>query len=120
MSSFNIETGELYKTVKFLRDNGCAFQYFDDSYFNGRTIQVNGKELLHFASCSYLGLETHPALINAAIEAVKKFGTQTALANYLGVTRQYLSIVKHGKQNPKWLIDRIIDIAKGILHANPN
>ena len=77
MSNFNIETGELYKTVKFLRDNGCAFQYFDDPCFNGRTIHVNGKELLHFASCSYLGLEKHPALINAAIEAVKKFGTQT-------------------------------------------
>jgi 7-keto-8-aminopelargonate synthetase-like enzyme len=77
MSSFNIETGELYKTVKFLQDNGCAFQYFEDTGFNGRTIHVNGKELLHFASCSYLGLETHPALINAAIEAVKKFGTQT-------------------------------------------
>jgi 7-keto-8-aminopelargonate synthetase-like enzyme len=77
MSSFNIETSELFNTVKFLKENGCVFQYFEDDHYNGRTVTVNGKELLHFASCSYLGLETHPALINAAIEAVKKYGTQT-------------------------------------------
>ncbi len=77
MSSFNIQTSELFNTVKFLKENGCVFQYFEDDHYNGRTVTVNGKELLHFASCSYLGLETHPALINAAIEAVKKYGTQT-------------------------------------------
>jgi 7-keto-8-aminopelargonate synthetase-like enzyme len=60
MNGFNIEISELYHTVKHLKENGCTFQYFDDSSFNGRTINVNKKELLHFASCSYLGLETHP------------------------------------------------------------
>jgi len=77
MNSFNIELTELYKVVKHLQKNGFAFQYFEDSSFNGRTITINGKELIHFASCSYLGLETHPLLIDAAIEAVKKYGTQT-------------------------------------------
>jgi DNA-binding Xre family transcriptional regulator len=43
--------------------------------------------------------------------AVKKFGTQTALADHLGITRQYISIIKHGKQKPKCLIDRIVEIA---------
>jgi 7-keto-8-aminopelargonate synthetase-like enzyme len=77
MNSFNIETGELFADVKHLQESGCAFQYFEDSNYNGRTITVNKKELLHFASCSYLGLEKHPDLINAAIDAVKKYGTQT-------------------------------------------
>jgi len=77
MNSFNIETSELFSDVKYLQENGCVFQYFEDSHFNGRTITVNKKELVHFASCSYLGLETHPDLINAAIEAVKRYGTQT-------------------------------------------
>jgi len=77
MNSFNIETSELFQVVKQLQENGYAFQYFEDSHFNGRTITVNKKELLHFASCSYLGLETHPDLINAAIEAIRKYGTQT-------------------------------------------
>jgi 7-keto-8-aminopelargonate synthetase-like enzyme len=77
MQKFNIETNELFPVVKHLQENGCAFQYFEDSHFNGRTVTVNQKELLHFASCSYLGLETHPALIDASIEAIKKYGTQT-------------------------------------------
>ncbi|NBC84313.1 MAG: aminotransferase class I/II-fold pyridoxal phosphate-dependent enzyme [Bacteroidetes bacterium] len=75
----NIErnNNDLYKVLKSLQSNGCVFQYFEDSDFNGRTIEVQGKELLHFASCSYLGLEKHPALINGSIDAVKKYGTQT-------------------------------------------
>lgn len=77
MNGFDFEPSELYHTVKHLQNNGCAFQYFEDTKYNGRTITVNNKKLLHFASCSYLGLETHPSLINAAIEALKSYGTQT-------------------------------------------
>ncbi|MDB5282869.1 MAG: 7-keto-8-aminopelargonate synthetase-related enzyme [Bacteroidota bacterium] len=47
-----------------------------DEYFDGRTITVNGKELIFFSSCSYLGLETHPAMKLAAIEAIERYGTQ--------------------------------------------
>lgn len=43
--------------------------------------------------------------------AVKKFGTQTALANFLGIQKQYLSAIKTGKQKPKQLINEIIRIA---------
>jgi 7-keto-8-aminopelargonate synthetase-like enzyme len=77
MNGFNITPNELYYTVKHLQENGCVFQYFQDDQYNGRQITVNNNKLVHFASCSYLGLETHPALINASIEAVRKFGTQT-------------------------------------------
>ena len=75
MNGFDFEPSELYYTVKHLQNNGCAFQYFGDTNYNGRTITVNNKKLLHFASCSYLGLETHPDLINAAIGALKRYGT---------------------------------------------
>jgi 7-keto-8-aminopelargonate synthetase-like enzyme len=77
MSKFNIEISNLYQQAKHLQENGCVFQYFEDTNFNGRTVRVDGKELLHFASCSYLGLEKHPLMIEAAIDAVKKYGTQT-------------------------------------------
>ena len=73
----NIEQIELFKSIKFLHDNGCVFQYFDDEEYNGRTVHVNNKELIHFASCSYLGIEKHDALINGAIEALKRYGSQT-------------------------------------------
>jgi 7-keto-8-aminopelargonate synthetase-like enzyme len=77
MNGFDFEPSELYHTVKYLQNNGCVFQYFDDSNYDGRTITVNNQKLLHFASCSYMGLETHPSLINAASEALKRYGTQT-------------------------------------------
>jgi glycine C-acetyltransferase len=38
-----------------------------------RTV-VNGKEVIVLCSNNYLGLSTHPRLINAAIEATKKYG----------------------------------------------
>lgn len=47
-----------------------------DESFDGRTITVNGKKFIFFSSCSYLGLETHPAMKQAAIEAVQRYGTQ--------------------------------------------
>ncbi len=77
MSKLNFPINELYYHALHLRENGSAFQYFEDEQFNGRTVRINNRELLHFASCSYLGLETHPALINGSIEAVRKYGTQT-------------------------------------------
>jgi 7-keto-8-aminopelargonate synthetase-like enzyme len=77
MDRFNIEMNDLYYVAKHLQEQGCAFQYFEDSNFNGRTIFVNNRRLLHFASCSYLGLETHPSLIEASVEAVQRYGTQT-------------------------------------------
>jgi len=77
MGQFNIETSPLFETVQFLREQGCVFQYFEDEGFNGRSVIVNGKEALHFASCSYLGLETDQRLIDGSIDAVKKYGTQT-------------------------------------------
>jgi 7-keto-8-aminopelargonate synthetase-like enzyme len=80
MNSFNIELTELYQVVKHFQESGCAFQYYTDSLYNGRTVTINGKELVHFANCSYLGLETHPALIEGAIQAVKQYGTQNSMS----------------------------------------
>ncbi len=78
MNGFNLDFSELYYSIKHLHEEGCAFQYFEDNNFNGRTITLNNKKLLHFASCSYLGLENHPSLIEAAIDALKRYGTQVA------------------------------------------
>lgn len=39
-----------------------------------------GKEYIDFMSCSYLGLERHPALMQAVKESVDKFGVQYAAA----------------------------------------
>lgn len=82
MDEFKIESNELFSSLKHLQEVGLGFQYYEGEY-NGRKININGKELLHFANCSYLGLERHPELINAAIEAVKMYGTQNSISRAL-------------------------------------
>lgn len=48
--------------------------------FTGRTIQINTKDLYHFGTTGYLGLEQDPRLKEAAIEAINRFGTQFPLS----------------------------------------
>lgn len=43
-------------------------------------LTVQGQRLLSFASCSYLGLQRHPALIEGAIEATRRWGTQFSMS----------------------------------------
>ncbi|WP_224241951.1 bifunctional aminotransferase class I/II-fold pyridoxal phosphate-dependent enzyme/GNAT family N-acetyltransferase [Hyalangium gracile] len=56
--------------------HGIYFLNPDDQELHGRTFTLNGQELLSFASCSYLGLEHHPRLVEGVIHAVKRYGTQ--------------------------------------------
>ena len=57
----------------------------EDRYLNGRTILVGGSELLHFGSCSYLGLELDPRLKQGAADAAMRYGT------HFSSSRAYLS-----------------------------
>ncbi|OAN78003.1 hypothetical protein A8B78_13400 [Jannaschia sp. EhC01] len=58
------------------RSMGLLQQVAEDDALSGRTVTVSGREMLNFASCSYLGLEMDAALIDAAIAATRAFGTQ--------------------------------------------
>jgi 7-keto-8-aminopelargonate synthetase-like enzyme len=55
---------------------GLALQVAEDERFDGRCITLNGKRLINFGSCSYLGLETDARLKTAACEAVLRYGVQ--------------------------------------------
>ena len=55
---------------------GFFQQVTQDAAFDGRNITVRGKECKFFSNCSYLGLETHPEMKKAAIDAVQRYGTQ--------------------------------------------
>ncbi|MEZ4875744.1 MAG: aminotransferase class I/II-fold pyridoxal phosphate-dependent enzyme [Flavobacteriaceae bacterium] len=48
----------------------------EDYEYNGRTIVINGRELINFGSCSYLGLEKDERVKNGAIDAIKRYGIQ--------------------------------------------
>ncbi|MEO1589547.1 MAG: hypothetical protein AAFS00_19875, partial [Bacteroidota bacterium] len=50
------------KTVSQALDAGVIHLATEDKHFIGKTIRLKGQDLLHFGSCSYLGLEQHPRL----------------------------------------------------------
>ena len=51
-----------------------------------RILHINGKEILNYASCNYVGLEADPRLKSAAIQAIEKYGVQ------FYVVRAYVSL----------------------------
>jgi 7-keto-8-aminopelargonate synthetase-like enzyme len=72
---------------------------------NGKTVQLQeGGEALEFVSCSYLGLEEHPALISAASEALGRFGVHFSSSRnrmrpaYLGELESLLSEIYGGNR----------------------
>ncbi|HEU5226901.1 MAG TPA: hypothetical protein VFU49_03740, partial [Ktedonobacteraceae bacterium] len=58
----------------------------DSDALDGRIIHLDGRPLINFGVCSYLGLETDPRLKQGTIDAVQRYGTQFASS------RGYLSV----------------------------
>ena len=77
-----MEWSETVETVERLhseaRDRGLYFQTAEDERLTGRTVTLGGKEMISFGSCSYLGLEYHPALRACAHDMIDRYGTQFA------------------------------------------
>ncbi len=57
-------------------DRGLGHRIAEDAQNDGRHVRLDGRQLLNFASCSYLGLELDSRLIEAAIDAVRSHGIQ--------------------------------------------
>ena len=58
------------------------------------TVQVNGKKMIMIGSNNYLGLTHHPYVKEAAIEAIKRFGTGCTGSRFLNGN---LSIHRSGR-----------------------
>ena len=56
---------------------------------------INGKKVLMFGSNSYLGLTNHPKIKEAAIEAVRKYGTGCAGSRFLNGTLDIHEDLEH-------------------------
>lgn len=69
---------------------------------NGPVINIGGKELINLSSNNYLGLATNPRLIQATIEATKKYGVGAGAVRTINGTLEIheelerkLAIFKH-------------------------
>lgn len=63
-------------TWSLAQARGLARQVAEDERFDGRSITLQGRRVINFGSCSYLGLETDARLKTAACEAVLRYGVQ--------------------------------------------
>lgn len=62
------------------KNAGVIHLYAEGEEFSGRTIQINNKNLFHFGTTGYLGLEQDSRLKEAAINAIRRYGTQFPLS----------------------------------------
>jgi 7-keto-8-aminopelargonate synthetase-like enzyme len=53
---------------------GIRSQMIEDEQFRGDLIKLRGRDVANFGLCSYLGLGDDPRLVEAAIDAVKRYG----------------------------------------------
>ena len=67
---------ELQKDLEKLKSAGLYRELKSISSAPGRDIVFRGKTYINFSSNNYLGLAAHPAVKNAAIEAVEKYGAE--------------------------------------------
>jgi len=71
---------------------GVMHLYTEDDSLNGREIHVQGKSLINFGSCSYLGLEKDQRLIDACCDAARRYGTQFSSSRAYMSSGQYLEL----------------------------
>jgi len=80
----NVE--DVFKIISDTKDIGITQNTISDTKLTRRNITLHQEKVINFASCSYLGLEQDHRLINATIDATRRFGTQ------FSASRAYLSV----------------------------
>jgi 7-keto-8-aminopelargonate synthetase-like enzyme len=74
----NLKFEQIIKIVNefstYGESKGLGKLYTEDTYLDGRLIQIKGKPMINMGSCSYLGLELDSRLKEAAIDAISKYG----------------------------------------------
>ncbi len=84
-----MEASEVQRTVfdveNAARNHRLVHRFVEDTPLDGTHIQLDGRMMLSFASCSYLGLELDPRLKEGVHHAVERYGTQ------FSASRTYLS-----------------------------
>lgn len=96
------------KIVDMGLSHGLVQRTTEDESFNGRTLLLDGKHVLNFALCSYLGLEQEPRLKQGTIDAVTRYGTQFA------ISRAYMSATPYAELET--LLDELFE---GYVLATP-
>jgi hypothetical protein len=76
MSAFEKRLNRLDQMVGAGAADGLRLRTPDDVPLDGRTLRFDGRTVLNFGLCGYLGLEFDPRLQAGVCEAVQRYGTQ--------------------------------------------
>lgn len=72
----NSTINQINEIVISAKSKGIAQLVTEDTKYDGRIITINGKKLINYSSCSYLGLDVDDRLKKGAIKAIEKYGVQ--------------------------------------------
>jgi 7-keto-8-aminopelargonate synthetase-like enzyme len=65
---------QFLRLSRLARQLGFSHQLIEDDVFEGDTIKLRGRTVVNFGLCSYLGLGDDPRLVEAAIDAIRRYG----------------------------------------------
>jgi len=82
----NKVTESIYQVMELGLRNNIIQNHTEDAQINGSAVTLDGREMINFGSCAYLGIEYHPALKQGTIDATQKQGTQ------FSSSRTYISL----------------------------
>ena len=69
--------------------NGIFQVSLEDDVLNGREVTIEGRKVVNFGSCSYLGLEVDERLKQGAIDATLRYGTQYSSSRLFSACNLY-------------------------------
>ncbi|MBI4313589.1 MAG: 8-amino-7-oxononanoate synthase [Candidatus Omnitrophica bacterium] len=72
--------------LEALREQGLYRELREIESANGAEIVIDGKTYLNLASNNYLGLTTHPRVVRAATEAIRRYGTGSGASRLISGT----------------------------------
>lgn len=96
MSTKTRSTNKFINTIDECLTNGAKNGIFqvslEDNVLNGREVTIDGRKVVNFGSCSYLGLEVDDRLKQGAIDATLRYGTQYSSSRLFSACNLYEEI----------------------------
>lgn len=73
-SSKDRAVDQFLRLSRLARDLGITHQSIEDDEFRSGHITLDGRDVVNFGLCCYLGLGDDPRLVDGAIDAIKRYG----------------------------------------------
>ena len=74
MSKSTTDYSRSLNAITYARNLGVLQLVSESDTYDGRYVRVQGRDLVHFGNCSYVGLDTCNELKQGAIDAVTRYG----------------------------------------------